>query len=67
MVLILGTDHSYVTGFPKIDNSGSSARIVLDQNKFIKKVPLIGIEPGTIGIASLLQSHAFPTVPLPIA
>ena len=34
--------------FPKIDHSGSAARIVLEQNKFSKKLPLTGIEPGTL-------------------
>ena len=37
-------------GFPKIDHSGSAARIVLQQNKFSKELPLTGIEPGTLGL-----------------
>ena len=37
--------------FPKIDYYGSSARIVLEQNKFSKKkLPLTGIEPVTLGL-----------------
>ena len=36
--------------FPKIDHSGSSVRIVLEQNKFSKKLPLTGIEPSTVGL-----------------
>ena len=37
-------------GFPKIGHSGSPARIVLEQNKFSKKLPLTGIEPVTLGL-----------------
>ena len=37
-------------GFPKIDHSGRSARIVLEQNKFSKKLHLKGIEPATLGL-----------------
>ena len=41
---------SYNRGFPKIDHSGIDARIVLEQNKFSKKLPLNGIEPLTLGL-----------------
>ena len=34
----------------QIDHSVSSARIVLEQNKFSKKWPLIEIEPLTLGL-----------------
>ena len=47
-------------GFPKIDHSGSSARIVLQQNKFIKELPLTGIEPGTLA-RTLVALLAVPT------
>ena len=36
--------------FPTVDHSGSAAKIVLEQNKFSKKSPLTGIEPGTLGL-----------------
>ena len=31
--------------FPKVDHSGNNARIVLEQNKVSKKLPLTEIEP----------------------
>ena len=31
--------------FPKVDHSGNDARIVLEQNKVSKKLPLTEIEP----------------------
>ena len=43
--------------FNPIEISGSYTRIVLKQNKFSKKLPLKGIEPGTVGF----WFHAFPT------
>ena len=43
---------SYITinipVFPKIDHSGSTARIVLEQNIPAKKLPLTGIDPSTL-------------------
>ena len=53
---------------PKIDRSGSSARIVLEKNKFSKKVTSNrdwNWDSRTL-VALLLQSHAFPTVLIPI-
>ena len=44
-------------GFPKVDHSGRSARIVLEQiNSAKKKLPLTGIEPLTLGLSVLLTS-----------
>ena len=34
--------------FPKINHSGSAARIALEQNKFSQKLPLTGIKPWTL-------------------
>ena len=36
--------------FSKIDHSGSATRILLEQNKFSKKLPLTSIEPRTLGL-----------------
>ena len=49
-------------GFPKIDHSGCTARIVLEQNEFSKKVTSNRDwtrDPTTL-VALLLQSHVFP-------
>ena len=44
-------------GFPKLDHSGRSARIVLNQiNSAKKKLPLTGVEPSTLGLSVLLTS-----------
>ena len=38
-------------GFPKVDHSGIDARIVLEQNKFIKKMlPVTGLELSNLGL-----------------
>ena len=37
-------------GFPEMDHSGSTARMILEQNKFSKKVTSTGIESGTLGL-----------------
>ena len=44
------TSYRATRGFPKKDVSGTSARIVLQQNKFSKILPLKGIEPATLGL-----------------
>ena len=41
----LSTDVIIIPVFPKIDHSNIDARIVLEQNKFSKKLSLKGIEP----------------------
>ena len=33
-----------------MDHFGSASRIVLEQNKFSKKLPLTGIEPRTLAL-----------------
>ena len=38
--------------FPLIDHSLSSVRILLEQNKFSKKLPLTGIEPSNLGMST---------------
>ena len=44
-------------GFPKVDHSGRSARIVLEQiNSAKKNLPLTGVEPSTLGLSVLLTS-----------
>ena len=58
-----------IQGFPKIDPSGSAARIVLEQNKFSETVTSTTDwtwDPRIL-VALLLQSHAFPTVLIPTA
>ena len=40
----------YTRGFPQIDHSASSARIVLEQINSAKKLPLTGIEPSILGL-----------------
>ena len=49
--------------FPQVDDSDSSARIVLEQIKSVKKFLLTGIETVTLGLKCFLclQYHAFPT------
>ena len=48
-------------GFPKVDNSGIDARIVLEQiNSAKKKLPLTGLELSNLGLFVLLVSHALP-------
>ena len=42
--------------FPKVDHSGRSARIVLEQINSAKKLPLTGVEPLTLGLSVLLTS-----------
>ena len=60
--------HKYTRGFRKIQHSGSTARIVLEeQNKFTKKFTSnrdLTWCHRTL-VAFLLQSHAFPTVLIP--
>ena len=59
----------YTSFFPKIDNSGSISRIVLEQNKFSQKVTFNRdgtLDPRTL-VALLLQSHAFQTMLICIA
>ena len=46
-----------IRGFPKVDHSGRSARIVLEQiNSAKNNLPLTGVEPSTIGLSVLLTS-----------
>ena len=45
-----GLSPSYIRVFPKIEHSGSAVRVALEQNKFSKKLPPTGIEPGTLGL-----------------
>ena len=40
----------YIRGFPKVYHSRSAARIVSEQNKFYKKLPLTRFEPDTQGV-----------------
>ena len=43
--------------FPKVDHSGRSARIVLEQiNSAKKPLPPTGVEPLTLGLSVLLTS-----------
>ena len=59
-----------IQGFPKIDHSGISARIGLEQNKFSKKATsnkTKTLNPRTVVLTSCVQFHALPTVPIPIA
>ena len=55
----------HIRVFPKIDLSGSSARIVLEQDKFSKKVTSNRdwtCDPRTVVLTCYyLQSHAFPS------
>ena len=45
----------YNRGFPKVDHSGRSARIVLEQiNSAKKTLPLTGVEPSTLGLFFVL-------------
>ena len=56
---ILANDHDNysIQGFSKVDHSGRSARIVLEQiNSAKKKLPLTGLEPLTPGLSVLLTS-----------
>ena len=60
----------YSRGFPKIDNSGINARIVLQQNKFSKKATSSRtwtLEPRTIVLTSFVHSYVLPTVLISIA
>ena len=45
----------------KIDHPGSAATIVLEQNKFSKKIPLTGIEPVTLGLWQLFCYSLMPS------
>ena len=45
-----------IRGFPKVDHSGRSARIVLEQINSAKKLPLTGLEPSTLRRSVLLTS-----------
>ena len=45
-------EKSTIWGLPKMDHSGSAARIVLEQNKFSKKLPPTGIETYDFGTSS---------------
>ena len=56
-------------GFLKIDHSGIDTRIVLKINKFSKKVSSNRdrtLHPRTV-LTSCIQSHALPSVLIPIA
>ena len=44
-----------IRGFPKVDHSGRSARIVLEQINSAKKIPLTGVEPSTLLLLSLMS------------
>ena len=53
----MGKNTTNNRGFPKVDHSGRSARIVLEQiNSAKKKLPLTGLEPLTLGLSVLLTS-----------
>ena len=59
----------FTRSLPKINHSGSTVRIGLEQNKFSKKITSTRDwiwDPRTF-VALLLQSHAFPAVLIPIA
>ena len=56
-----------IRGFPKVDHSGRSARIVLEQiNSAKKKLPLTGVEPSTLGLSVLLTSCLLSLMPYPV-
>ena len=64
-----GTRRGINRGFPKIDHSGSSARIVLEQNKFslLKGLNLQSQDCRTVVLTSCVYMfHDFRTVLIPI-
>ena len=50
-------------GFPQIDHSVRSARVVLEQQTTAKKLPLTGIEPLTLGLSVVLIFCVYSLIP----